>query len=203
MSTNHTPFFTFTICILTVCISSYAAYQITGSVFGKSRIINLVNFGGLTTEAIDNFEVWRLLTSQMIHVHQKHMFYNVLSILFLGVLLERQIGFRYTLTIWVLAGGIGTLFSTQFGVPPWNTGTGASQAAFGLAGFSGILLTKKTTPRYLVLGALTFALVPALYLDFRSVGYPKPGHVLGFTLGVVIALFYFYRGKRKSLTLMN
>jgi len=89
-------------------VSFYVAYQITGSIFGKSRIIHLADYGGLTIEAIKNFEIWRLLTSQLIHVHQKHMIYNVLSILLLGIILERKVGPKYTFSIWLLAGALGT-----------------------------------------------------------------------------------------------
>jgi len=169
------------------------AYQITGSIFGKSRIIELAKYGGLTIEGIKQFELWRFITSQLIHVHQKHMMYNVLSLLFLGVLLERKIGFGFTLIIWLLAGAIGTLFSTQFGSPPWNTGTGASQSVFGLAGFALTFMITRRERSYLFLIALLFSLIPALYLDFRAVGYPKPGHSLSFIIGCSIAIYYLYK----------
>jgi len=165
------------------------AYQITGTVFGKSKIIYLAEYGGLTIEGIKDFEIWRFLTSQLIHVHQKHMMYNVLSILFLGIILEPKIGLRYTFAIWLLAGASGTLFSTQFGSPPWNTGTGASQAAFGLAGFGLVFMVKGKEYGYILLAALAFTLIPALYLDFKIVGYPKPGHTLSFVVGCGIATY--------------
>jgi len=174
-----------------MCVSFYVAHQITGSIFGKSRIIHLANYGGLTIDGIKNFEIWRLLTSQLIHVHQKHMIYNVLSILIMGMIIERKIGYKYTFATWLLAGAVGTVFSTQFGSAPWNTGTGASQAAFGLAGFLFVLSLKRTENVYLILGALGFALFPSLYLDFSAVGYPKPGHALSFVIGVIIAIYYY------------
>lgn len=195
---NHKPLFTFLICILTLCISFYVAHEVTDSIFGKSRIMHLANYGGLTIEGIQNFEVWRLLTSQLIHVHQKHMIYNVLSILFMGMILERQIGPKYTFAIWLFAGALGTLFSTKFGSPPWNTGTGASQAAFGFAGFLVVLALKKTDRFYFILAALAFALIPSLYLDFKYAGYPKPGHTLSFVIGFIIAI-YFYKQHSSSL----
>ena len=200
MSSDHKPIFTFLICILTMSVSFYVAHQITGSIFGKSRVIHLVNYGGLTIEGIKNFEIWRFFTSQLIHVHQKHMIYNVLSILFLGIILERKIGSKYTFAIWLLAGALGTLFSTQFGSPPWNTGTGASQASFGFAGFLVVLALKKTEHVYLILAALAFALIPALYLDFKSVGYPKPGHTLSFVIGFILAIYYY---KQHSSSLVS
>jgi membrane associated rhomboid family serine protease len=179
-------------------VSIYVAYQITGTFFGKSRVIYLADYGGLTIEGIKNFEIWRLFTSQLIHVHQKHMIYNVLSILLLGIILERKIGSKYTFAIWLLAGASGTFFSTQFGSPPWNTGTGASQAAFGFAGFLVMLALKRSGRLYLILPALAFALIPSLFLDFKSIGYPKPGHTLSFAIGFVLA-FYFYKQHSSSV----
>jgi len=197
MQINHKPVVTFLLCIATVCISFYVAYQISGSVLGKSRITELANLGGLTVEGLKSLEIWRLVSSQLIHVHQKHMIYNVLSILFLGIIIERAVGSKYMLIIWLFAGSIGTLFSTQFTPPPWNVGTGASQAAFGLAGFGLFLIFSKIQRGYIFLFAIAFALIPALYLDFKSVGYPKAGHSLSFVIGFGLAIFYFYNVKQK------
>lgn len=193
MNSNYKPFFTIAICILTVSVSLFVAYQISGSIVGKSRIIYLADYGGLTIDSIKEFEIWRFITSQFVHVHQKHMIYNVLSILFLGILLERKIGFKYTLSIWLLAGAIGTLFTTQFGAPPWNTGTGASQAALGFAGFALVFYLVKFRQQYILLGAILFAILPALYLDIKTAGYPKPGHSLSFIIGSMIAVWYLYK----------
>lgn len=198
MNNNYKPFFTIAICILTVCVSLFVAYQISGSFFGKARITYLADYGGLTLESIKSFEIWRFITSQFVHVHQKHMIYNVLSIMLLGILLERNIGFKYMLAIWLFAGATGTLLSTQFGTPPWNTGTGASQAALGFAGFALMFYLVKFRQQYLLLGAILFAILPALYLDFKTAGYPKPGHSLSFIIGTVIAVWYLYKPNHKN-----
>ena len=198
MNSNYKPFFTIAICVLTVCVSFFVAYQLSGSILGKSRIIYLADYGGLTVESIKQLEIWRFITSQFVHVHQKHMIYNVLSILFLGILLERTIGFRYMLSIWLIAGAMGTLFTTQFGSPPWNTGTGASQAALGFAGFAVVVYTVKYRREYLLLAAILFAILPALYLDLKAAGYPKPGHSLSFIIGSAIAVWYLCKSEQKE-----
>ena len=192
MKLSHKPFFTIAICTFTVCVSLFVAHQISGSVFGKSRIIYLADYGGLTLEGLKNFEIWRFVTSQFVHVHQKHMLYNVLSIAFLGSLLEQKIGFRYALSVWLLAGCLGTLLTTQFGSPPWNTGTGASQAAMGFAGFGLVVYLLKFKREYLLLCAILFSILPAMYLDFKTAGYPKPGHICSFVSGCLIATWYMY-----------
>lgn len=197
MNSKHKPIFSILICLATVTVSLYVAFQISGSLFGKSRIIYLADYGGVTIEALKNFEFWRLITSQLVHVHQKHMLYNVLSIALLCTLIERKVGFWYVFLIWLVAGSLGTLFTTQFGTPPWNSGTGASQAALGFAGFGLLLYLMRIRRDYLLLFAVLFALLPAMYLDFKTAGYPKPGHTLSFVLGMVIALCFVF-GKRSK-----
>lgn len=198
MKSTHKPIFSIIICVLTVTVSLLVAFQISGSMFGKSRIVYLADYGGVTIDALKNFEFWRLITSQLVHVHQKHMLYNVLSIAFLCALIEHKIGFRYVLFIWLIAGSIGTLFTTQFGTFPWNTGTGASQAALGFAGFGLLLYLVRFKRNYLLLFALLFAIIPAAYLDFKTAGYPKPGHTLSFVLGILMAAYFLFSQSRKA-----
>ena len=129
------------------------------------------------------------------------MIYNVLSILFLGLIIERKVGPKYMLSVWFLAGSIGTVFSTQFSTPPWDVGTGASQAAFSLIGFSCVLVVSKIKHGYLLVSAIVFSLIPALYLDIKSVGYPKAGHSLSFAIGCLLVAHYFYRIKLQKYNL--
>ena len=197
MNSNHKPIFSAVICVLTIAVSLYVAFQISGSLFGKSRIIYLAEYGGLTIEGLQNFELWRLITSQFVHVHQKHMLYNVLSIAFLCTLIERKVGFWYVLIIWFFAGSIGTFFTTQFGTAPWNTGTRASQAALGFAGFGLLLYLCRFKQDYLLLFCILFAIIPALYLDVKTAGYPKPGHTLSFVIGILMAAYFLFGQPRK------
>ncbi|MCF2859168.1 rhomboid family intramembrane serine protease [Pseudoalteromonas sp. SMS1] len=198
MNKQHIPFFTFFLCAVTLCVSMLVALQITGTLLGKSRIIYLADYGGITWQSLKSMELWRFFTAQLIHVHQKHMLYNVLSILILGIILERQVGYKYMLSIWLVAGGFGTAFTTAFGSVPWNTGTGASQAALAYAGFSVIFLMTHRKTKYDLLGAALFAILPALYLDLKTAGYPKPAHALSFMLGAIIAWYYQCRVKLHS-----
>ncbi|MBE1299289.1 MAG: rhomboid family intramembrane serine protease [Alteromonadaceae bacterium] len=198
MNSKHTPIFSILICLATITVSLFVAFQISGSPFGKSRIIYLADYGGVTIETLKNFEFWRLITSQLVHVHQKHMLYNVLSIALLCTHIERKVGFWYVFLIWLVAGSIGTLFTTQFGTPSWNTGTGSSQAALGFAGFALLLYSTRFRRDYLLLFGVLFALLPAMYLDFKTAGYPKPGHTLSFVLGITMAIYFVFAKHSKA-----
>jgi rhomboid protease GluP len=201
MRRDHKPIFTIVISLLTLFGSFYVAYDITGSLFGKIKIVQLEAYGAITFSHLRNLEVWRLFTSQIIHVKQYHMLYNVLSFFLLGLLIERKIGCARMLFLWFVAGAIGTLFSTLFVTPPWNLGTGSSQAILGVAAFGCILIQQKIDTSKVFKFAVGFAIIPALTLDLVFAHYPKPGHMLSFFLGLVIGYFYLQQLRAKKASL--
>jgi len=174
--------------LVTMLYSMTVAFIVSGSFVGKATMLDLNAYGGITVSSLSNWEVWRLLTCQFVHAKQYHIFYNVLSIVVLGFFLERRIGWVRVLAVWFLAGASGTLYSTLFVQAPWDTGTGASQGVLGLAGYGIILVALTKNNRGLVY-ALLFALIPALSLDLIFAHYPKPGHVLGLTIGMLLGVF--------------
>lgn len=168
----------------------YVAFDVTGHVFGNVKIIQLEPYGGVTFSHLKNLEFWRLVASQLIHAKQIHMLYSVLCLALLGILLERHIGVVKFSLLWFVSGAVGTLVSTLFVKPPWNLGTGASQAIMGIAAFGLVLYFKGIDSTKWLLCVLCLSLVPAFALDLLYAGYPKPGHIVGALMGVVAALIY-------------
>ena len=195
VKTNHIPYFSILIACITLIYSLYVAYDINGSLFGKVRILQLESYGGVTLGHLKNFEIWRLFTSQIIHVKQLHMLFNVLSIVVLGIFLERYIGFFRMLILWFISGSAGTVFSTLFASPPWNLGTGASQAIMGFSALGVVLIHQKIDISKGLKLSLIFAILPALLLDLIFAHYPKPGHLFGFIVGYLISLYYLKKIK--------
>lgn len=183
--------------LATALFSMIVAYLVTGSIFGTVTMIQLKSFGGVTVSHIANWEIWRLVTSQLVHAKQYHMFYNVLSLIALGFAIEKRVGWVIFLLVWFLAGASGTLYSTLFVPEPWNTGTGGSQAILGIAGF-GIVLTTVTKNNRLLIAALIFTLLPAFSLDLIFAHYPKPGHILGLLVGMLIGVLYINKLTKNS-----
>jgi len=190
MNSRNVPYCTLFICLITLVTSFYVAIEISGTLFGKIRITQLENFGAVTLDHIKSFEVWRLLVSQFIHVKQLHMIYNVLSLLLLGVFIERYVGFGKFFILWFVSGAAGTLFSTLFVAPPWNLGTGASQAIMGVAGFGVLLVFRGIDQSKGLKYSIAIAILPALILDLIFAHYPKPGHILGFIIGISLGIYY-------------
>ena len=197
MTKRHIPYATLILVFFTVVVSVGVNFQISGSAFGKITITELEPFGGFTYKHILDLELWRLVVSQFIHVKQFHMIYNAFSLFALGYVLERKLGSSVFLLIWFIAGSIGT-FASTFTVPePWNLGTGGSQAILGLAAAGLTMYLKRHIEGKLALIVLGFSIVPAFALDliFSEHHLPKVGHVVSFSLGVMLLYGFQQRGK--------
>ncbi len=198
MKSTQIPYITIIICLTTLIYSMGVALAVSGNLMGSARITQLEPYGGVTFAHLENLELWRLLASQLIHVKQLHMLFNVLSLALLGFFLERRVhGFMFFL-LWFIAGVAGTLVGTLFVTPPWNLGTGASQAVLGIAAFGLALFLRGAIQSRAFLIVLCFSLIPAFALDFIYAGYPKPGHVVPLLIGG-IAGFVHCRQPSKAL----
>jgi Uncharacterized membrane protein (homolog of Drosophila rhomboid) len=196
MKAKYIPYGTIIICLATLLYSMYVAFSVTGSLLGNVKIILLEPYGGVTFSHLASLELWRLFASQLIHAYQVHMLYNVLSLAILGFFLERYIHAIKFFFLWFIAGAVGTLISTLFVTPPWNLGTGASQAVLGIAAFGLVLYLKGISSSKWLLVALCFSLIPAFALDFIYAGYPKPGHIVGALIGTIAGFVYLKKANK-------
>jgi rhomboid protease GluP len=191
MNPVRTPYATICTSAATLLYSMYVAFSVTGNPLGNVKIVQLEPYGGITFSHLMELELWRLFASQMIHAKQIHMLYNVLSLVLLGAFLERYIrGVKFFL-LWFISGSIGTLVSTLFVTPPWNLGTGASQAVLGIAAFGLVLYIKGINRSKWLAAVLLLSLIPAFALDFIYAGYPKPGHLVAVLIGAVAGIIYW------------
>jgi len=97
--------------------------------------------GALYAPAVRNHEWWRLITHAFAHGDQFHLFFNVLSIMGVGVPLERRIGSARFLqaSIVTCLGGAAFVMLLQRQVLPT---LGASGMVFGWAGAILLLLAR-------------------------------------------------------------
>ena len=117
MKNYYFPYCTILLSATILIVSFYAAYEITGSLFSRVRITDLEKYG-VRIEYLIEGELWRLFTSQIVHVKQLHMIFNVVSFFLLGICLERYIGSSRFFLLWFVSGAVGAVFSTLFGKPP-------------------------------------------------------------------------------------
>lgn len=176
------PLSTLLLCAATAGLSVHAAIEVSGTWLGRVRIVELEHYG-LRFSHLREFEVWRLVTAQLVHVKQPHMLSNVLCLLWIGAAVERHVGSMRLLLLWLVGGSLATLISTLFAAHPWNLGTGASQAIMAIAG-AGLWLAKAGVDRSKsLLMPLAFSIGLAMALDLIYAHHPKPGHVAGLMLG--------------------
>ncbi len=181
----------------TIIASVFVAYHANGSPFSTVKVAVLRDYGGTTFADIRNFELWRLITAQNIHVKQGHMLYNAICLLLVGGLVESKIGPARVLVIWLFAGGLATYVSPIGVEAPWNVGTGASQAVFALAAAVLVLIFYREVERMRGGILVAFALIPGLALDFMTAGYPKPGHAVALCLGGLLGLLFHHRARSR------
>ena len=183
---RRVPWCTLLLSVATVALSVYAAIEVSGSWLGKVRIVELERYG-LRFEHLRDLELWRLVTAQLIHVKQPHMVLDVACLLWIGMVVERRIGPFRLFLLWLVGGSIAMLIST-FSVPyPWNLGTGSSQAIMAISG-AGLWLALSGVDRSkALLVPVAFTIVAAFAIDVIHVHYPKPGHVSGVVLGLLMA----------------
>jgi len=191
------PYCTLIICTLTLLYSMYVAFDVTGNILGNVKIIQLETYGGVTFSHLRNRELWRLFASQLVHSKQIHMLYNVMSLALLGIFLERHIHVVKFFLLWFIAGTVGTLVSTLFVEPPWNLGTGASQAVLGIAAFGLVLSLKGINSSNWLRVTLCFSMIPAFALDFIFAGHPKPGHITGALIGALAGVICSKKGDKQ------
>ncbi len=180
---NHFPWLTTLLVVSTIAASLAVATIVNGTPFSTVRIVDLGKWGGITIADLRQLEVWRLATSQLVHSKMPHMLYNALSLALLAGTLERKLGALRIGCIWLLGGGIATLFSPILIEPPFDIGTGASQAVLAFAGCALVFALSVKADRVLLYLLTALAIIPALALDLLFAGYPKPGHVLALVIG--------------------
>lgn len=158
------------------------------------------------TEVLGNGEYGRLITSMFLHSDLEHLFNNMLVLLFLGAMLEKEIGHFRLFYVYMISGVAGNLFSLgmQFVSGAFHYSLGASGGVFGLDGLllAMVIFAGKRFPQ-VTPNKVAAMLLLSLYSGFRSEGIDNWAHVggliAGFLLGTVIC-FILYRKDRRTIS---
>jgi rhomboid protease GluP len=114
--------------LLGILVAVFAIQTLTG---GSTESEVLIRMGAKFTPLIAGGEYWRLFTAMFLHVGVIHLLMNAYALFVIGSELERILGWKRFLAIYVISGLMGNLASYAFSPHP---AAGASGAIFGLIG---------------------------------------------------------------------
>jgi len=150
----------------------------------------------INRKIINEYEVWRLITSMFLHGDPLHLFSNMFGLLLFGATIENNKDFSKIqfILIYFVSGLIGNLFSL-FLLPLDTISLGASGAIFGLIG---VVFTMIATDEPTLLFFAFFYIVFFIVTSFLP-GINFWAHIFGLLAGIAFG-YLFYTRKRNRLT---
>lgn len=153
--------------------------------------IELFNFGGGFKPVILNGEWWRLISMIFIHAGLFHLLGNIVTLIFIGLLLEPYLGSKKFLTLYLIVGLAASTISLWLNTE--LVAVGASGAIFGMYGVFIALLTtkhlKKTFTKSFIISFSAFILYNLLN-GILVPGIDNAAHfggiISGFLIGYMI-----------------
>ncbi|CAN8279199.1 unnamed protein product [Cochlearia groenlandica] len=160
--------------------------------------LTLQTMGGLDVKrVVKEDQGWRLLSCNWLHGGVVHLLVNMLTLLFIGIRMEREFGFIRIGLLYLISGFGGSILSALF--LRSNISVGASGAVFGLlGGMLSEIFINWTIYSNKVVTIITLVLIVAVNLglgvlpgvdNFAHIG----GFVTGFLLGFVLLIRPHYR----------
>ncbi len=179
---NRRPDVTYAL-LATYCVV-WLLMEITGS-SGEGH--TLLKFGALFGPYVSSGEYWRLFSSTFLHVGLMHLFFNSISLLIFGRIVEGIFGRLRFISIYVASGLLGSVFSFMFNTG--SIGAGASGAIFGVLGalVSYYAVNYRLLGRFArqtLLGILIIGTIN-LFVGFTTPGVDNWAHIGGFIGGIL------------------
>lgn len=164
----------------------------------------LIQWGGNVRFLTLGGEPWRLLTACFLHIGMVHLFMNLNALIFVGYIIEKQIGsLRFGLA-YLLTGLFASVISVY-----WNDNiisAGASGAVFGIYGLYLVLLVfnvvEKSIRKTFLASIVLFVLYNLLY-GFAKEGIDNAAHIGGLISGILVGLIFIPGLKTTSSLLLK
>jgi membrane associated rhomboid family serine protease len=177
------PYVTITLLVLNI-----AAYVATA--LPSSRGVNQPEYSRLFQDwqllpysVYHDDEYFRLVTAAFLHANLLHIAVNMLSLVFVGPYLEREIGWWRFALIYALSALGGGAAIYAFGAPLVPV-VGASGALFGLLGACLVLVRRLNLDMQYLIGVIVLNFA----FTFSVAGISRLGHIGGFVTGALCGL---------------
>lgn len=160
----------------------------------------MLNHGAMFVPAILHGEVYRMVTSMFLHFGISHITSNMLVLMSLGDNVERAVGWKKYLIIYLGGGLIGNIGSFGFAFL-YNknvVSAGASGAIFALIGaLLWVVVLNKGKLEDMTTGKIAILIIYSLYSGLRAENIDMAAHIFGLIGGFVLAVIC-YRKEAKS-----
>jgi membrane associated rhomboid family serine protease len=205
-------FFNLNATFLIILINAICFFAFTILIYFKPEFIKHIAL--MPSNIINNFYFWTFFTSMFMHGGFFHLFANMFSLMFIGNFVERLLGKKRFVLIYLLCGlfaGILFVLSSLIWTSDFNTyAVGASGALFGLIGI--IMLLTPNLPVYIMFIPIPIKMKYAapgmlILLWLISIAGNVPignmAHLGGFLLGLGYGIYLRKRYKNKIKNLQR
>jgi len=155
----------------------------------------------LNQNAVQEFQIWRFVTAIFLHGSIVHLIYNLFALLFFGFSLEKRIGSKRFLLVFLLSGIIANIFAVNF----YESSLGASGAIYGILGclvilapFSFVWAFGLIMPLFIAVGLWIAGDVLTTLGAFGETNVGSIAHLSGVAVGILFGLIL-----RKPSTIKN
>lgn len=154
----------------------------------------LYDMGGLSAqEVLGQQEYGRLLWSMFLHSDTEHLFSNMIWLVFMGSMLEKETGHLCITLVYFLSGLGGNVLSLVNKVITWDPvmSVGASGAIFGLDGLLLAMALFSREYRNTVIPVRLIAIIAlSIYNGFMAGNIDNAAHIGGLAVGFVVGSIY-------------
>ena len=207
-------FWNVTLWLVIINVVFYLAVIILMNVVGG----DVFNDIALQPDAILHGEkLWTIFTSMFMHdpsIFGFHLFVNMMSLVFLGGFIEKIIGSKRFITIYLISGIVAALFFVSlaylFNQDLSIAAVGASGAIFGIAGLAAVLVPKMKVYILFIPIAMPmwFGIIFMLGIMWLASGFfglsiANTAHLGGFLTGLVYGFYLRIKYKRQTMVISS
>lgn len=146
----------------------------------------------------NNGEVWRFVSSIFLHGGVTHLLFNLVALLFFGIILEKKIGSKKFLIAFLASGILANLIAINY----YDSSLGASGAIYGVMGCLTIITPLTMVWAFGLLMPISIASVLWIAADvLRSMGafgetnIGSIAHLSGIAIGFILGIYWRIKKK--------
>lgn len=165
----------------------------------------LIEYGAIHNITDPNFQFWQIITSMFLHGGFQHLFFNMLTLWFVGILIEKNLGTKKFILLYIISGITSSILCMFLSPVP---AIGASGAICGIMAamifFSPeskilLLFVIPIKIKHFIYGfslfSLVFGLLSLININY-SFGVAHFGHLGGLIGGYLIMYYWKYNRKK-------